>query len=246
MTKVTDYAYSLLDKRVTVPYNPFGGQCVSFVDHLSTHFTGKNLAYTNAIDLLEKGKSQGFKVTYFTGSEIPKVGDIWVTATSNHPFGHTGIFTKVDKTGSYFTTLEQNVDLNGDALENGGWVREKNRTLYVDGTFTYDNDILLSQKMIGWFTFYEEEPIAKKTEAKKEKEDNNDMITISAPKRGIALMMGGKFLPILDSKTPTVFWNQGVKHYQLDTKTFDAWQGKADKSTLDDATVDKLIKGLKK
>lgn len=73
-----------------------------------------------------------------------------------------------------------------------------------------------------------------------------DMITISAPKRGIALMMGGKFLPILDSKTPTVFWNQGVKHYQLDTKTFDAWQGKADKSTLDDATVDKLIKGLKK
>ncbi|WP_205124147.1 hypothetical protein, partial [Bacteroides stercoris] len=65
-------------------------------------------------------------------------------------------------------------------------------------------------------------------------------------KRGIALMMGGKFLPILDSETPTVFWNQGVKHYQLDTITFDAWQGKADKSTLDDATVDKLIKGLKK
>ncbi len=98
------------------------------------------------------------------------------------------------------------------------------------------------------------------------------MITISAPKRGIALMMGGKFLPILDpktptvfwnqgvkhyqldtktfdawqGKTPTVFWNQGVKHYQLDTKTFDAWQGKAEKSTLDDETVDKLIKGLKK
>ncbi|MEI2419793.1 CHAP domain-containing protein, partial [Arthrospira platensis SPKY2] len=109
-------------------------------------------------DLLEKGKSQGFKVTYFTGSEIPKVGDIWVTATSNHPFGHTGIFTKVDKTGSYFTTLEQNVDLNGDALENGGWVREKKRTLYVDGTFTYDNDPngLIPQTMVGWFTFYEE------------------------------------------------------------------------------------------
>ncbi|MZK29707.1 CHAP domain-containing protein, partial [Eggerthella sp. BIOML-A4] len=152
MTKVTDYAYSLLNKRITVPYNPYGGQCVSFVDHLATHFTDKNLAYTNAIDLLEKARSQGFKVTRFTGSEIPKVGDIWVTATSNHPFGHTGIFTKVDNTGSYFTTLEQNVDLNADALENGGWVREKNRTLYVDGTFTYDNDILLPQTMVGWFT----------------------------------------------------------------------------------------------
>lgn len=86
------------------------------------------------------------------------------------------------------------------------------------------------------------------TTTKKEETEQGeeDMITISAPKRGIALMMGGKFLPILDPKTPTVFWNQGVKHYQLDTSTFDAWQGKADKSTLDDATVDKLIKGFKK
>lgn len=77
------------------------------------------------------------------------------------------------------------------------------------------------------------------------KEEEHDMITISAPERGIAVVMGGRFLPILDAKTPTVFWAQGVKHYQLDAKTFDAWQGKADKSTLDDATVNKLIAGLK-
>ena len=77
------------------------------------------------------------------------------------------------------------------------------------------------------------------------KEEENDMITISAPGRGIALMMGGKFLPILDAKTPTVFWGQGIKHFQLDTKTFDAWQGKAEPSSLDDATVKKLIAGLK-
>lgn len=92
-----------------------------------------------------------------------------------------------------------------------------------------------------------EEMLQTETEEKKEKENEvTDMITISAPGRGIALMMGGKFLPILDSKTPTVFWAQGVKHYQLDTKTFDAWQGKAEKSTLDDTTVKKLINGLKK
>ncbi len=84
------------------------------------------------------------------------------------------------------------------------------------------------------------------TQKEETEQGEEDMITISAPKRGIALMMGGKFLPILDPKTPTIFWNQGVKHYQLDTETFDAWQGKADKSTLDDATVEKLIKGFKK
>ena len=82
------------------------------------------------------------------------------------------------------------------------------------------------------------------TEEKKEEEE--DMITISAPGRGIALMMGGKFLPILHKDTPPVFWNQGVKHFNLDTATFDAWQGKAEKSTLDDATVNKLVAGLKK
>ena len=83
------------------------------------------------------------------------------------------------------------------------------------------------------------------TQVKEKKEEEQDMITISAEGRGIALVMGGRFLPILDAKTPTVFWEQGVKHYQLDAKTFDAWQGKADKSTLDDTTVNKLIAGLK-
>ncbi len=83
------------------------------------------------------------------------------------------------------------------------------------------------------------------TQVVKKKEEEEDMITISAEGRGIALVMGGRFLPILDPKTPTVFWAQDVKHYQLDAKTFDAWQGKADKSTLDDATVNKLIAGLK-
>lgn len=152
--EIVSYSASKLNQRVIVPYNPFGGQCVSYVDHVTTKFTGKNLAYTNAIDLLGLAKSRGFKVTRFTGSEIPKVSDIFVTATSNHPYGHTGVVESVDPTGSYFTTLEQNVDLNGDALENGGWVRRKHRTLYVDSTFTYDNDPngLLPQYMLGWFT----------------------------------------------------------------------------------------------
>ncbi|HFI0151434.1 TPA: N-acetylmuramoyl-L-alanine amidase [Streptococcus suis] len=94
-----------------------------------------------------------------------------------------------------------------------------------------------------------DEMLSQTSENDKKTNNNNleevDMITISAPGRGIAFMMGGEFLPILDAKTPTILWNQGIKHINLDQKTFDAWQNKVEKSTLDDATVNKLIKGLK-
>lgn len=70
--------------------------------------------------------------------------------------------------------------------------------------------------------------------------EEQDMITISAPGRGIALMQGGVFLPFLNAQDPANAWAQGIKHVQLDTKTFDAWQGNARKSTLDDDTVKKL------
>lgn len=73
-----------------------------------------------------------------------------------------------------------------------------------------------------------------------EQQEEQDMITISAPGRGIALMQGGVFLPFLNAQDPANAWAQGIKHVQLDTKTFDAWQGNARKSTLDDDTVKKL------
>lgn len=77
------------------------------------------------------------------------------------------------------------------------------------------------------------------TDAVKQQEEQ-DMITISAPGRGIALMQGGVFLPFLNAQDPANAWAQGIKHVQLDTKTFDAWQVNARKSTLDDDTVKKL------
>lgn len=73
-----------------------------------------------------------------------------------------------------------------------------------------------------------------------EQQEEQDMITISAPGRGIALMQGGVFLPFLNAQDPANAWAQGIKHVQLDAKTFDAWQGNARKSTLDDDTVKKL------
>lgn len=235
--QVASYARSLVGQKVTVPTNPYGGQCVALIDHIMQHFTDGelNMAYTNAKDCLDRAKAKGLEVIYYNGSNVPDVGDFFVCQWGpSDLFGHIGVCVTADR--NMIVSVEQNIDgyrdenANGinDQLEvgGGGYTRHHSRN--------YDS-------VIGWFRLpYEDE---KKQEEKKEEEE--DMITISAPGRGIALMMGGKFLPILDSKTPTVFWNQGVKHYNLDQKTFDAWQGKAEKSTLDDATVNKLIKGLK-
>lgn len=149
ITDLLNYAKSLIGKKVTVPSNPYGGQCVSFVDHLTRWATdGKyNLSYTNAIDLLSKARSNGFEVFYFNGSNAPQAGDIWVTRTYSHSFGHTGIFL----TGGWQpTALEQNVDGNADALTNGGWVRQKQRLLYSDGTMNY-NPYIEKQTLVGWF-----------------------------------------------------------------------------------------------
>ncbi|MBY5006098.1 CHAP domain-containing protein [Streptococcus suis] len=237
---VVDYSKSLVGQKVTVPTNPYGGQCVALIDHIVQHFTNgeMDLAYTNAKDCLVKAENEGMEVIYNTPNDpnlIPQSGDFVVLQFGTSDlFGHILVCVSADRNG--MVTVEQNIDgyrdenANGinDQLEVGGGGYTRHHSRNYDG-------------VIGWFRLpYEDE---KKQEEKKEEEE--DMITISAPGRGIALMMGGKFLPILDSKTPTVFWNQGVKHYNLDQKTFDAWQGKAEKSTLDDATVNKLIKGLK-
>ena len=146
--ELLNYAESLLGQKVTVPSNPYGGQCVSYVDHLCRWATdGKyTLSYTNAIDLLSRAKTNGFSVFYNNGQNTPQTGDIWVTRTYGHPYGHTGVFETI---GGQPITLEQNVDGNADALYNGGWVRRKQRLLYSDGTMNY-NPSIETQTLIGW------------------------------------------------------------------------------------------------
>lgn len=143
------YAGSLLGQKVKEPTNPFGGQCVAYVSHLTRWATGNryNLAYTNAIDLLAKARANGFQVFYNDGKNVPQPGDIWVTRTYGHPFGHTGVF---ETSGGQPVTLEQNIDGNADALYNGGWVRRKNRLLYASGRMDY-NPQIETQTLIGWF-----------------------------------------------------------------------------------------------
>lgn len=143
------YAASLLGQKVTVPTNPYGGQCVSYVDHLTRWATGNkySLSYTNAIDLLARARANGFQVFYNDGKAQPQPGDIWVTRTYSHIYGHTGIFESV---GGQPGTLEQNIDGNADALYNGGWVRRKNRLLYASGRMDY-NPQIETQTLVGWF-----------------------------------------------------------------------------------------------
>ena len=143
------YAASLLGQKVTVPTNPYGGQCVAYVDHLTRWATGNkySLSYTNAIDLLAKARANGFQVFYNDGKAQPHPGDIWVTRTYSHPYGHTGVFESV---GGQPVTLEQNIDGNADALYTGGWVRRKNRLLYASGRMDYSPQIE-TQTLIGWF-----------------------------------------------------------------------------------------------
>lgn len=154
--EVVAYAKSKLNQKVTVPTNPYGGQCVAFIDHIIQHFSNKNLAYTNAIDCLKKAKSQGLEVIYNNPNDvnlIPKSGDFFVmssVASNGVDYGHIGVVVSADTKG--MITLEQNIDgysdnnRNGinDQLEigGGGYVRNNKRSYAgVTGWFRlpYDN-----------------------------------------------------------------------------------------------------------
>ena len=169
------YSASLLGQKVLEPTNPYGGQCVAYVSHLTRWATDNkyNLAYTNAIDLLAKARANGFQVFYNDGKNVPQPGDIWVTRTYSHPFGHTGVF---ETSGGQPVTLEQNIDGNADALYNGGWVRRKNRLLYASGRMDY-NPQIETQTLIGWFRLpLEQAQAIQKTATKTNRKRKSPMI----------------------------------------------------------------------
>ena len=146
-------AKSKINQKVTVDTNPFGGQCISYIDACIREATNgaKNMAYTNAVDGLTKARQLGYEV--FT-SGAPQPGDVYVISTSKaqqgHTFGHIGICLEA-KEDQYLIGLEQNVDGNKDALTNGGWVRQVNNTWGSDGSL-YNNYIHYpSGYLIGWF-----------------------------------------------------------------------------------------------
>lgn len=144
---------SLVNQRVTVPTNPYGGQCVALIDNVLQYqgLFSLDFSYLNAIDGLERAASLGLKVTPFNGSNNPPVGSVCVTnCLPYHQFGHI-LFVVSENPDGTVTTIEQNIDGNADALYNGGWTRKVTRNLDSAGNFSYIDWNAPTQQMIGWF-----------------------------------------------------------------------------------------------
>lgn len=158
--RVVALALSKVGQKVTVPTNPYGGQCVALVDKIVQELTGKNMAYTNAIDCLTKAKTNGFTVIKDAWGVNPKAGDIYVIETVDHAFGHIGICIS-DSDGTIIDGVEQNVDgytdhnRNGvnDQLEvgGGGVTRRVKRIWMADGSLYDASGTTKLGKVIGWF-----------------------------------------------------------------------------------------------
>lgn len=152
-TQLLNTLENLVNQRVTVPTNPYGGQCISLIDYVLQYAGLFNLdfSYLNAIDGLSRAESQGLKVTRFNGANNPPVGSVWVTnCLPYHQFGHIGFVVAENQDGTV-TTIEQNIDGNGDALYNGGWTRKVTRNLDSAGNFSYIDWNAPAQQMVGWF-----------------------------------------------------------------------------------------------
>ena len=115
-TQLLNTLDSLVNQRVTVPTNPYGGQCAALIDYVLQYAGLFNLdfSYMNAIDGLNRAENLGLKVTRFNGSNNPPVGSVWVTnCLPYHQFGHIGFVVAENPDGTV-TTVEQNIDGNGE------------------------------------------------------------------------------------------------------------------------------------
>nr|DAX43671.1 MAG TPA: Cpl 1 lysin [Caudoviricetes sp.] len=151
--QLLDTLDSVVNQRVTVPTNPYGGQCVALIDNILQYqgLYNLNFSYLNAINGLDRASALGLKVTRFNGSNNPPVGAVFVSDCSpNHAFGHIG-FVAAEHADGTVTTIEQNIDGNADALYNGGRVRRVRRNLDSAGNFSYVDWNAPSQRMVGWF-----------------------------------------------------------------------------------------------
>lgn len=161
---VANWSLTKSGQRLSVDTNPYGSQCVVFPDLAARTFTGKNMSYTNAIDLLSKASSNGFEV-FATG--LPKSGYVFVIQANGHVFGHTGIVV-VDCDGNTLETMETNVDGNYDSLYIGGPARRKSRIWRGTALIDVQTGYTIGW-MIGWYRMFPDTPTISKTEIVQEK-----------------------------------------------------------------------------
>ena len=153
-------ALSKVGQKVTVPSNPYGGQCVALVDKIVQELTDKNMSYTNAIDCLKKAKSNGFQVIYDAWGVNPKAGDFYVIETDGLVYGHIGVCV-TDSDGKSIDGVEQNIDGYSDHNKNGindqleigggGITRRVKRQWMADGSLYDSTGTVKLGKVVGWF-----------------------------------------------------------------------------------------------
>lgn len=208
--QLLDKLESVVNQRMEVPTNPYGGQCVALIDNILQYqgLYKLNFSYINAIDCLDRAANLGLKVTRFNGSNRPPIGSVWVSnCWPYHEFGHIGFVVAHNPDGT-ITTIEQNIDSNADALYSGGWTRKVIRNLSSDGTFSYVNWQAPAQQMLGWFELPFEDVKTAQAEEKtinlEELELNKDFV-LKNGKYGFGVYIGGKYMGLTDMGTVNSF-----------------------------------------
>lgn len=223
--QLLDTLNSVVNQRVTVPTNPYGGQCVALIDNILQYqgLYNLNFSYLNAIDALDRASILGLEVTYFNGSNNPPVGSVFVSDCSPyHPFGHIG-FVVAEHADGTVTTIEQNIDGNADALYNGGWVRRVRRNLSSDGTFSYIDWNAPSQRMIGWFELpFTPEPTAPQQQENTEKRGKETMLVMRSHsgKQGYFGVVGDTVFGIGHIETVQSLINAGAAEISIHDDDF--------------------------
>ncbi len=157
----------------------------------------------------------------FSKSGTPQAFSLFSISPNNGNYGtygagHTGIVLGID--GNTVITGEANYGAPYGGLDarypnNGTVVMTRSLSTFNSSTgvtFVNLNNYLVDE--------------LKNTDNGNNNTEEEDMFTIGADGRGIALVAGGIFYSLLDAKDPTSFWNTGIKHYIVSSKTFDAIQ----------------------
>lgn len=221
--QLLDTLDSVVNQRVTVPTNPYGGQCVALIDNILQYqgLYNLNFSYLNAINGLDRASALGLKVTYFNGSNNPPVGSVFVSDCSPyHQFGHIG-FVVAEHADGTVTTIEQNIDGNSDALYNGGWVRKVRRNLDSAGNFSYIDWNGSSQRMIGWFELpFTPDPTTAQQKSTKERGKNMLVMRSHSGKQGYFGVVGDTVFGIGHIETVQSLINAGAAEISIHDDDF--------------------------
>ena len=244
--QLLDTLNSVVNQRLTVPTNPYGGQCVAAIDNILQYqgLYNLNFSYLNAIDGLDRASLLGLKVTYFNGSNNPPICSVFVADCSPyHPFGHIGFVIAVHADGT-ITTIEQNIDGNADALYNGGWVRRVRRNLSSDGTFSYVDWNAPSQRMVGWFElpFTPEATEAQQSSTKKRGKEKMLVMRSHSGKQGYFGVVGDTVFGIGHIETVQSLINAGAAEISIHDDDFNRIIGQLNSDLKTLGNIEKNIK----